>query len=141
MSESFEVELRILSRPEHLCVVRQALSAALNRYGFDDGTCAQIALALDEALANVIRHGYQGRDDQPIWVKFGRADTAQQKGVHIVVEDLAEQVPPEKIAGRDLEDIRPGGLGVHIMKQVMDDVQFTPRPEGGMRLEMKRSQS
>ncbi len=134
-----EVEIRILSRPAHLCVVRQALSAALGKYGFDEGTCGQMALAVDEALTNVMRHGYEGRDDQPIWVKFGRSDASGQPAVRIVIEDLARQVDAGRIAGRDLADVRPGGLGVHIMHRVMDAVEFAPRPGGGMRLVMTKN--
>jgi hypothetical protein len=55
-------------------------------------------------------------------------------GVCIVIEDEARQVDPAKIKGRDLDDIRPGGLGVHIIRQVVDRAEYAPREHAGMRL-------
>jgi anti-sigma regulatory factor (Ser/Thr protein kinase) len=139
VSDRHEVEIRILSKPDHLCIVRQALCAALSKYGYGEGETGQISLAVDEALANVIRHGYEGREDQPIWIKFGRVLDNGTARLEIVVEDQARQIDPSQIAGRDLTDVRPGGLGVHIMNEIMDHVAFTPREGGGMRLVMTKS--
>ena len=56
----------------------------------------------------------------------------------ILIEDEAEQVDPEEIQPRSLDEIRPGGLGVHIIREVMDEARFERRPgsDVGMRLEM-----
>ena len=56
----------------------------------------------------------------------------------IVVEDRAKQVDPETIQPRDLDDIRPGGLGVHIIREIMDHVSYEKRDGGGMRLSMTK---
>jgi anti-sigma regulatory factor (Ser/Thr protein kinase) len=130
------VELRIVSQPRYLCVARAAIGAAVEKLGFDDGSCGQVMLALDEALANVMRHGYKGRTDGPIWVTFEPIDANGKLGFRIVIEDEAQQVDPEVIRGRDLEEVRPGGLGVHIIKKIMDKVEYTRRDAGGMRLVM-----
>ena len=59
-----------------------------------------------------------------------------------MIEDLASQVDPADIQSRDLDDIRPGGLGVHIIREVMDEVTWERRSPKGMRLTMiKRLQS
>jgi hypothetical protein len=55
-------------------------------------------------------------------------------GLRIVIEDLGRQTDPGAIKGRDLDDVRPGGLGVHIIREVMDEVVYEKRPGGGMRL-------
>ena len=44
--------------------------------GFDAKSAQAIGLALDEALANVINHGYEGRPDQPIHVEFQMREAA-----------------------------------------------------------------
>ncbi len=62
--------------------------------------------------------------------------TGQRKICLIVIEDRAKQVDPGSIQSRDLDDIRPGGLGVYIMREVMDEVVFEQREGGGMRLRM-----
>lgn len=142
MSEDFDIELRLLSQPRYLCVARAAVGAAVEKLGYSDGLCGQIMLAVDEAVANVIRHGYDGRADQPIWVRFrptGLPDEASPAGFVIVIDDLAKQVDPALIKSRDLEDVRPGGIGVHIIQKIMDHVSYEPRPEGGMRLTMTKN--
>ena len=105
------------------------------RLGFSEAECGRIALALDEALCNVINHGYDRRQDGTIWLRVW----VQEEGVPeitLVVDDRARQVDLSTIRSRDLEEIRPGGLGVHIIQQVMDDVRYEHRAGGGMRLTM-----
>ena len=103
--------------------------------GFSESDVSKIMLAVDEALANVIRHGYGGPCDKPIDICIESVDHPQP-ALRIAVRDFGRQIDPDAIAGRDLDDVRPGGLGVHIMRTVMDHVQYTCAPGGGMQLEM-----
>lgn len=138
----WDIELRILSQPCYLCVARAAVSALLERLGYDEADTGKVILAIDEALANVIRHGYDNRPDGPIWLRFNpTVSNGDRAGFIMVIEDEAKQVDPAAIKSRDLEDIRPGGLGVHIIHQVMDEVEYAPRREGGMRLTMTKHPS
>ena len=57
MNDDPDIELRILSHPRNLCVVRAAVEMAVRRLGFSEPDAAQIILAVDEAMANCIRHG------------------------------------------------------------------------------------
>ena len=52
------------------------------------------------------------------------------------IEDEAKQIDPDSICGRDLDDVKPGGLGVHIIKEVMDVAEYQQRDPVGMRLTM-----
>lgn len=140
------VTVQMLSQPRYLSGARELVSAVAKRFGFDDHSCGQIALAVDEALCNVIRHGYNRRPDGTIWMSIwpegvaeGSDDSVPPSGIRIVIEDEANQVDPDAIKGRDLEDVRPGGLGVYIIRQVMNTVQFEKRRERGMRLVMVKS--
>lgn len=140
MNERFDIELCLLSQARYLCVARAAVSAALQKYGFGADPCAKMMLAVDEALTNIIRHGYEGREDGPIWLRLRPEQLNGSNGVRIVIEDHARQVDPSAMRGRDLKDVRPGGLGVHIIREVMDEVTYEPRDDGpGMRLVMTRS--
>ena len=111
------------------------------RTGFTELDCSQIALAVDEALCNVFRHGYDRRVDGRIWMRIWPKPSsgAELGSLRIVIEDEAKQVDPEQIKSRELDDIRPGGLGVHIIRQVMDEVQYERRDGAGMRLTMSKS--
>ncbi|MHC4946666.1 MAG: ATP-binding protein [Planctomycetota bacterium] len=131
------LHLEMASQPRLLAAARAMVGAVGQRAGFDEVGCGQISLAVDEALCNVINHGYDRRDDGRIWVKVWFHD-GTSPGLTIVIEDHARQVDPDTIRSRDLDDIRPGGLGVFIIREVMDEVRYEHRPEGGMRLTMKK---
>lgn len=134
-----DVSVRLLSQPRFLATARSAVLAFAKQLGFDDSCCSHIALAVDEAVCNIIRHGYGNAADKPIWLGLSAVEADETiQGIRIIVEDQAPQVDPTKIKGRNLEDIRPGGLGVHIIKEVMEGVVWEPRDGGGMRLRMSR---
>ncbi len=131
-----EVTVELLSQPRYLCGARDLVSAIAKRLGFDEAGCGQVALAVDEALSNIIRHGYKRSPEGRIWVRIWPIDDEDGPagGIKIVIEDEAAQVDPARIRGRDLDDVRPGGLGVYIIRNVMDSAHYERRPEGGMRL-------
>jgi len=186
-SESPQLRLELRSNPLFLAAAREMIAAVAKRLGFADEVCGQMALAVDEALCNIIRHGYHRAPDRPIWVSVypigegwkadgthggvgggcarhggegagggggggGGPPTAEgasglPTALRIVLEDEAEQVDPATIKSRDLEEVRPGGLGVHIIKSVMDEVKYERR-EGvgglggvGMRLTMIKNRT
>jgi anti-sigma regulatory factor (Ser/Thr protein kinase) len=131
-----DLKLQMVSDPVYLSGAREMVASVSRRLGFSEEACGQIALAVDEALCNVIRHGYEKRRDGPIWLSVWplAGDNGHPGGIRIVVEDEAKQVDPAQIKSRDLDEIRPGGLGVHIIRQVMDEVSFEKRERVGMRL-------
>jgi anti-sigma regulatory factor (Ser/Thr protein kinase) len=135
VTESAPICLEILSQPRFVCAARAMVAELADRIGFNSVHCGQVSLAVDEALTNVIKHGYERREDGRIWIRVWQLDDGKP-GIKVVVEDRARQVDPQTIRSRDLDDIRPGGLGVHIIKEVMDSAEFTQREGGGMRLTM-----
>ena len=150
MSETPEIRVELRSNPLYLSGMRGMVAAVARRLGFSDGGCGQLALAVDEALCNVIKHGYSKASDRPIWISLapvGGITTPEQmtrlgnpvQGLKIVIEDEGKQVAPSQIKGRKLEEIRPGGLGVHIIHEVMDSVQYEKRSPAGMRLTMVKN--
>jgi anti-sigma regulatory factor (Ser/Thr protein kinase) len=126
------VRFEMLSQPRFLSAARAMLSQLAQRLGFTEQQCSQISLAVDEALCNVINHGYCRREDGRIWISVWPLD--EPRGIRIVIEDQARQVDPSSIRSRDLDDIRPGGLGVHIIREIMDEVRYERREDAGMRL-------
>ncbi|MEO1279271.1 MAG: ATP-binding protein [Planctomycetota bacterium] len=131
-----EVVLRMVSDFRYLAGAREMVAGTAKRFGFSHDSSSHLALAVDEALCNVIRHGYKQAPGHPIWIKIWPLEDDGQlgPGLCIVIEDEAEQIDPSAIQGRDLDDIRPGGLGVHIIRQVVDEAQYAAREEAGMRL-------
>jgi anti-sigma regulatory factor (Ser/Thr protein kinase) len=136
-----DVRIEVVSQPRYLAGARDLVKAVAGRLGFDASACGRIALAVDEALCNVINHGYDKRPDGRIWVSIwpiGDPMPEHPVGIRIIIEDQAKQVEPEKIKPRDLSEIRPGGLGVHIIREVMDVAKYEKRNGGGMRLIMEK---
>ncbi len=140
MDQRPEIELRLTSDPMYLCGARELVGCIARRIGFDDMDCSKIALAVDEALSNIIRHGYDKAFDRPIWLGLSPVKPSADSigGIVITIEDEAKQVDPSNMKGRNLEDIRPGGLGVHIIQEVMDQVSYEKRASAGMRLVMTK---
>lgn len=105
-------------------------------YGFEPDTVGRIVLAVDEACANVIRHAYGENDEGEIILRI--LDDADTLVFRLI--DYSSPVDPRNIKGRDLDDIRPGGLGVHLIKEIMDQVRFMdPPPGAGNQLEMRKA--
>jgi anti-sigma regulatory factor (Ser/Thr protein kinase) len=127
------IRLEMLSQPRFVAGIRTLVGTVAQRLGFNETDCSQISLAVDEALCNVINHGYDRQPSGRIWLNIWAID-GNDRGIRIQIDDYAKQVEPSTIRSRDLDDIRPGGLGVHIIKQVMDTAQYEKREEGGMRL-------
>ena len=133
------IEIRLVSDPIYLSGARELVSSVARRLGFDDLQCSKIALAVDEALCNIIRHGYDRAPDKPIWIRLWPASTdadGAPRGLRLQLDDEARQVEIDQLKSRDLDDIRPGGLGVHIIREVMDEVVYSKREQKGMRLTM-----
>ncbi|MBX3358926.1 MAG: ATP-binding protein [Phycisphaeraceae bacterium] len=154
MDQPSEIRIEMMSNPLYLSGAREMVASVARRLAFTDEACGQIALAVDEALCNVIRHGYGRAPDRPIWISLTPVGGVATPGssdnptvaLRIVIEDDAKQVDPTTIKSRNLEDVRPGGLGVHIIRHVMDDVSYERRSDNsgrGMRLTMtkKRTES
>jgi anti-sigma regulatory factor (Ser/Thr protein kinase) len=139
MTAQAPLRIELKSDPLYLSGAREMVAAIARRIGFSEEGCGQIALAIDEALCNVMRHGYEGQTDRPIWISvWPAADNGGASGIHIVVEDEARQIDPSQIRSRDLDEVRPGGLGVHIIREIMDEVVYEKREPVGMRLTLKK---
>ena len=132
-----EITLNMCANPEYLSVARAAVRAVTGAIGMDKETAEKITVATVEAITNVIKHSYGGPCEKTIVMKLGKIKCNENTdALEIVIRDFGKQVDPEKIKSRDLDDVRPGGLGVHIMHSAMDEVEFTPAESRGMRLRM-----
>ena len=103
--------------------VRAQLREALERLDCGRACADEIVMAVDEACQNVIRHAYGSVHQGDILLRV------EQEGDRLVLwlRDFAPRVDPEQIAPRDLDDVRPGGLGVHLIQELMDECGFVPQ--------------
>jgi serine/threonine-protein kinase RsbW len=132
-SPSPPLRLKITSDPATLASTRRAVEMFAAQCGFDETARGEIGLVINEALANVMRHAYQGAIDQPIEVTAQKTDD----GMSLTVRDWGLGVNPFELPPKKHDPMKPGGVGLICMRQMMDDVQFQKQPDG-MLLTMSR---
>lgn len=120
--------LTIESRTERLNSVREFVSTAARKFGFTDEEVGKIALAVDEACTNVIKHAYRYEPDKPITVTISGEGTAFE----IAIKDQGLQFDPGTVPTPNMKEYlthyRKGGLGVYLMKSLMDQVVYSIKP-------------
>ena len=131
--------LALYSNPRLLSAVRGAVERLTETLGFTAVQCRSITRAVDEAVTNIVRHSYGNRLDKPIAMYLRRTQRRHegevQHGLEILLCDRGPEVDASKLKGRPLEVIRPGGLGMHLIHQAMDTVEFTRKgPTNRLRL-------
>jgi serine/threonine-protein kinase RsbW len=134
MSASHALELRVSSDPVNLAGVRKALEQFAAEQGFDHNTVAEVGLVVNEAMANVIRHAYQGRTDRPMHL-IADADPRQ---LTIELRDWGNGVDPSRLKRQEHDPLKPGGVGMVCLKKWMDDITFTPQPDGMLMTMIRR---
>ncbi|MDX6766144.1 MAG: SpoIIE family protein phosphatase [Candidatus Methylacidiphilales bacterium] len=99
---------------------------------FDDISVGQIVLAVDEAVTNVYRYAY-GEKSGPLEYQVAIEDD------HLVIRLIDQGTPVvlDKIKGRALDDLRPGGLGTILLQNVFDSTQYLPQSVGTI-LELRK---
>lgn len=120
--------LTIESRTERLIAVREFVSSAAREFGFGDEEVSKIALAVDEACTNVIKHAYKFDTTKSITITITPGDGAFE----VSVVDTGSEFNPDEIHSPDMKEYlteyRRGGLGVYLMKTLMDKVEYSIRP-------------
>ena len=111
-----ELSLQLRSQARLLASVRGMVNGFAQRMGFDELNTGQVCLAIDEALCNIINHGYHQDPNGLIWLHLSD-EGGDPPAIAVAIEDRARQGEPETIRSRDLDEIRPGGLGVHLIRK------------------------
>jgi anti-sigma regulatory factor (Ser/Thr protein kinase) len=135
------VTLQFRSDPATLRPVRLALEEYGKEAGLSPEATDAIGLALNEALANVMRHAYRGATDRPIDVTFERRPSGDRRhvAVAVLIRDWGTPFDPNKVPPKppvdpskldSLDDLTPGGLGLMCIKELMDDVRYERQPDG-----------
>jgi len=116
----------VTSEAKQIAGVRKAVEAFALSAGLAPGAIADLGLVVNEALANVIRHAYQGRAGKPISVSVD-CDSSQ---VTVRIRDWGNGVNPAALPPRPHDPATPGGLGLICLRTLMDRAEFTPQPDG-----------
>jgi len=127
------IELSIPNKAEFVSVVRLTLVAIANRVGFNIEEIEDMKVAIAEACTNAITHG-KNTPSESIDIRF----TLQAAGLEIQVEDKGKGCEVEKIKDPQIEELNENGLGIFIIKSLMDDVVIHSEPDQGMTIIMTK---
>ncbi len=120
--------LKIFSRTENLSIVREFIQSAAGQVGIKPGIAEDVMLAVDEACTNIIKHAYQSHPDGEILLKLKYSDHK----LTIIIIDYGNSFHPENVPDPDLQKYyrqhRVGGLGMYLMKTLMDEVRYSSIP-------------
>lgn len=112
---------------EYLDEIREFVGDIARKEGFSDKDVYNIQLATDEAASNIIEHAYENTPDGVLELSCGVKDGA----ITIVLVDHGESFDPSVIPlpdlKADLSDRKIGGLGIFLMRKLMDEVHYEPQ--------------
>jgi anti-sigma regulatory factor (Ser/Thr protein kinase) len=128
------VTFEMCSESRCLPVVRATVAQLAAMVGWNETESRCITMAVDEALANVIRHAYHGRPDAPIELHC----RAGEDSLEIRIRDTGDAADRSKICAREVGCDRIGGLGTHIIRDVMDIVSYESGQDGNWFTAIKR---
>jgi serine/threonine-protein kinase RsbW len=118
----------IESRTDNLLEVRDFVLRAAREFGFSEEEASKIVLAVDEACTNVIKHAYQFAPDREIEIVIQPVKDRMQ----ITVIDDGKSFNPSVAKLPDLKQhlshYRRGGLGIYLMRTLMDKVEYKYAP-------------
>ncbi|MFP4368413.1 MAG: ATP-binding protein [Candidatus Kapaibacterium sp.] len=103
----------------------RVISRAVN-FGFSDDDAQKIALAVDEACSNLIQHAYNFDKKRKIGIAFSC------EGYKFIIRIYDDGIPfdPKEVTPPDMKEyfkeFRRGGLGIHIIRKIMDEIEYIP---------------
>ena len=125
----------------NLELVREFVGRVARRSGFGDSEVDDIALAVDEACANVLEHGATRRTRQ---IDLRVKDEASGR-FSITVLNRGARIPNERFAKPDskrrIRTREPGGLGLYLIRALMDEVELEHRSARTQSLTMVKYRS
>lgn len=132
------LELRFPSDSKYLHMVHELTRLLAETTGFEVVEAERIALAVDEATTNVVQHAYEGEPGHEIEVHFD----PNGDSLEIVIFHDGKPLEAMPVPEFDLNDLvaehKTGGLGLTIMRQMMDKVEHTKAGTGKNKCVMVR---
>ena len=122
------------SDPRFLPIVRATVDGLVRTYALSNEECIGVTLAIDEAMANVIRHAYKSCYDHTIEFKCSVND----RQMEFTLLDQGEPPDPARICAQPMDDIALCGRGTHLIRSVMDEVTYQSVAEGNQLKLVKR---
>lgn len=120
------IHIHITAHPASLKQIRDMTAKISAAAGLPEKEAWSVILAVDEACANIIKHCCRDHPDRCIDITMALDGSC----LSITLVDNGTPFDIGSIKPRDIHDIKPGGLGVHIIRELMDLVEYSHTPEG-----------
>lgn len=142
--------LTVPGRYEEIQKICQFVAEGAAESGLDETAVFHIELACDEACTNIIEHAYGGEGKGEIAISWQLKDSTFTVTFHdngrsfnsdAVPQPALPPTPPDPAASPDIDNVKVGGLGIHFMRQLMDDVQFDFDEKEGNTLVLVKNKS
>lgn len=112
------------ARFDNLAKIGKFIEEATKKAGFDDSTTYAVQLAVDEACSNIIEHAYGGESKGDIQCTYH----VENSRLIITLRDKGRPFDPEKVQepnfGAPIEELKPRGAGLFLMRKLMDEIRF-----------------
>jgi serine/threonine-protein kinase RsbW len=119
-------KLEFSSHTGNLALMRNHVRRFLDGYPFSEKERILMVLGVDEACTNIIRYAYELREDQLIALSM----EGLRECVRMRLRDYGKQTPKHEMKGRSHDLIKPGGLGLHLMRDAFDKVDYILKRRG-----------
>jgi serine/threonine-protein kinase RsbW len=120
--------LDVPSTTENLALIREFVARVAAQAGLNEAEVGQLELAVDEACANVIEHAYGDDKTKQVMVRAIFDDDTLR--IHVI--DTGKGFDPTEVQQQDLKDLiakrKTGGLGMRLIKRLMDEVHYDIEP-------------
>jgi len=120
--------LQVPSSTENLALIREFIGSAASQAGFDEKEIGKLEIAVDEACANVIEHAYGHDVSKEVIIRV----RVSEEILTIDIEDTGNGFDPSTVNQEELEQLisqrKTGGLGMRLMKTLMDEVRYEIEP-------------
>ena len=126
MKKPKKKKLEFSSHTGNLALMRNYVRKFLENFPFSERQRTLMVLGVDEACTNIIRYAYHLRDDQLISLSLeGGSDC-----VCLRLRDYGKQAAAGTMKSRPADLIKPGGLGLHLIRNAFDQVDYVLRSRG-----------
>ena len=132
MHEPVSQKLKIPNETSFLASVREAVRDVIARGEFPPELLNKLTLAVDESVTNVMEHAYEDDLEGELFIEI--VLEASRERFSAVVRDWGKPFDPTSMPTPDLrahlDEGRRHGLGIFLVKQIMDEVTYTTHPDG-----------
>lgn len=132
------IEIRVPCKPEYVRTVRRTIAEFAESINMPRSAVEEVEIAASEAVANIVRHAYGDADCRIPPVRVKCFHNGGSLTVEVTDKGRGFAAPPTGVIP-EIDMNRDGGMGIILMKLLMDHVKYVSKPSGGTRIRMTKS--